>query len=88
MRADLVYLRTKEHPVIHALKEEGVLFEAFDSVYEKYERFDQVYEEISEILLRKAETESVVYAVPGHPLVLEKTVQLLITKGKEAGNRD
>lgn len=83
--AELVCLRTKEHPVIHALKEEGIQFEAFDSVYEKYERFDQVYEEISEILLKKAETESVVYAVPGHPLVLEKTVQLLITKGKERG---
>ncbi|MGJ7923177.1 nucleoside triphosphate pyrophosphohydrolase [Neobacillus sp. LXY-4] len=85
LQAELVYLRTKEHPVIKDLEQEGVKFEAFDYIYEKYDRFQEVYQEISEILLNKADSETIVYAVPGHPLVAEQTVQLLLTKGLERG---
>ncbi|MGV3240619.1 MazG nucleotide pyrophosphohydrolase domain-containing protein, partial [Streptococcus hyovaginalis] len=42
-----------------------------------------VYEEIVEFLLEKAKETDIVYAVPGHPLVAEKTVQILIEKDKE-----
>jgi tetrapyrrole methylase family protein / MazG family protein len=84
-QAELIYLRTKEHPVIPDLEKEGVKFEAFDSIYEKYDRFEQVYEEISEILLEKAGTGNIIYAVPGHPIVAEQTVQLLLAKGAERG---
>ncbi|MDF2902746.1 MAG: Tetrapyrrole (Corrin/Porphyrin) methylase, MazG protein [Bacillus sp. (in: firmicutes)] len=85
VQTNLVYLRTREHPVIRDLEKEGVQFESFDSVYEKFDQFEQVYEEISEILLQKCETETITYAVPGHPLVAEKTVQLLLAKGAERG---
>ncbi|WP_203364420.1 nucleoside triphosphate pyrophosphohydrolase [Bacillus sp. REN10] len=82
-QTDKVYARTIEHPVIHELQSEGVLFEGFDYIYEKHDQFEAVYEEIVAELLSIAEKEEeVVYAVPGHPIVAEKTVQLLLEKGK------
>ncbi|MED3624592.1 bifunctional methyltransferase/pyrophosphohydrolase YabN [Neobacillus thermocopriae] len=82
-QANHVYLRTKEHPVVQDLVREGMRFTSFDSVYEKHEQFEDVYQEIVQILLDKAKTEVVIYAVPGHPLVAERTVQLLLEKGEE-----
>ncbi|MCQ6281876.1 nucleoside triphosphate pyrophosphohydrolase [Bacillus sp. EB600] len=85
MQAQHLYLRTKEHPVIPELEKEGLSYTSFDSIYEKHQQFEAVYEEIAEILLKKAETEEVVYGVPGHPLVAERTVQLLLERGSNAG---
>ena len=44
-----------------------------------------VYDEICQTLLTKIDYDEFVYGVPGHPLVAEKTVQLLLEKGHEAG---
>ncbi|MDQ0220894.1 nucleoside triphosphate pyrophosphohydrolase [Peribacillus cavernae] len=82
-RASVCLVRTIDHPVIKELSAEGVVFESFDEIYEKHAAFEAVYEEISEMLLERAERESVIYAVPGHPMVAEKTVQLLLEKGPE-----
>ncbi|MEH7440124.1 nucleoside triphosphate pyrophosphohydrolase [Neobacillus drentensis] len=76
-----LFLRTKEHPVVQELEKEGMTYSSFDSVYEKHDQFEAVYEEIVQTLLQKAEHETVVYAVPGHPLVAERTVQLLLQYG-------
>jgi tetrapyrrole methylase family protein/MazG family protein len=76
--ASPLFLRTKEHPVVAALEDEGVSFTSFDSIYEKHEQFEDVYEEITTILLEQVQKSDVFYAVPGHPLVAEKTVQLLL----------
>lgn len=81
MKADHVYLRTKEHPVIAELVQEGLDFTSFDSIYEKHDQFEEVYQEIVQNLLEKAKAEQVVYGVPGHPLVAERTVQLLLEYG-------
>ncbi|WP_312097787.1 nucleoside triphosphate pyrophosphohydrolase [Niallia sp.] len=78
-----VYVRTKDHPVISILEQEGAAFHSFDSIYEKHDQFEAVYKEIVAFLLEKAGEKDIVYAVPGHPLVAEKTVQLLIEKDKE-----
>jgi tetrapyrrole methylase family protein / MazG family protein len=78
-----LFLRTKEHPVVQELEKEGMTYSSFDSVYEKHDQFETVYEEIVQTLLQKAEHETVVYAVPGHPLVAERTVQLLLQYGPE-----
>lgn len=85
LKSELVYLRTKEHPVVAELENEGAQFTSFDFIYEKYDRFEQVYEEISEFLLDQAAQQSVTYAVPGHPIVAEQTVQLLLVKGPARG---
>ncbi|WP_040206551.1 bifunctional methyltransferase/pyrophosphohydrolase YabN [Neobacillus jeddahensis] len=74
-------LRTKEHPVVADLEKEGLVYTSFDAVYEKHDQFEAVYEEIAQTLLVKAENESVIYAVPGHPLVAERAVQLLLEYG-------
>ncbi|KOR85003.1 hypothetical protein AM233_13765 [Bacillus sp. FJAT-22058] len=79
------YVRTADHPVIGDLKREGINFTAFDGIYEKHDQFEAVYEEIAETLLDEASNRSVLYAVPGHPMVAEKTVQLLLEKGPALG---
>jgi tetrapyrrole methylase family protein/MazG family protein len=82
-KADIVYVRTKDHPVIPELEAEGIEFFSFDTVYEKHEQFEAVYEEIVAVLLERAEEEEhIVYAVPGHPIVAEKTVQILLEKAE------
>jgi tetrapyrrole methylase family protein/MazG family protein len=68
------YLRTSRHPSAHLV---GAAT-SFDEVYETAERFEDVYEEIVERLVAGAvEHGEVLYAVPGSPLVLERTVPLL-----------
>src|SRR5690606_18626498 len=72
-----VFLRTKEHPVVSQLEKEGFSYRSFDDLYERYDSFIEVYEHICKELLQEAKRNSVIYAVPGHPLVAEKTAQLL-----------
>lgn len=81
--AKKVFVRTMEHPVLRVLQDEGIQFESFDQVYEKHDTFQPVYQEIVEHLLEAAQSEPIVYAVPGHPLVAEQTVQLLIEAERE-----
>ncbi len=83
--ASNLFIRTEDHPVVQTLKDEGLEFKTFDDVYERYDRFEEVYEDIANQLIDNAEQKEVVYAVPGHPLVAEKTVQLLFEKGRERG---
>ena len=85
LSAEHVYLRTKEHPIVIQLEEQGLQFFSFDGVYEKHQQFADVYDEIVRVLLDKAQTEQVVYCVPGHPLVAEMTVQMLVKQGPEQG---
>jgi len=80
-----VFLRTKEHPVVIELEKEGFRYTSFDTVYEKHDQFEEVYQEITKTLLHMAETIPVIYAVPGHPLVAERTVQLLLEWGPKEG---
>ncbi|GAE94196.1 possible tetrapyrrole methyltransferase domain [Gracilibacillus boraciitolerans JCM 21714] len=73
------YVRTMDHPVINTLQKEAILFESFDDIYEKHDQFEAVYQEIAKILVAKAKTNgNIVYAVPGHPMLAEQTVQLLL----------
>ncbi|TXL63450.1 nucleoside triphosphate pyrophosphohydrolase [Cerasibacillus terrae] len=74
----LIYVRTLDHPAIASLEKEGVRFSSFDYMYEEEAGFSEVYERIVKKLLKNARLEPVIYAVPGHPLVAEKTVQLLL----------
>lgn len=77
--ADKVYVRTIHHPAVEDLMKQGKTFVAFDEIYEKHDEFEPVYKEIAEILFKAAEMENhVIYAVPGHPLVAERAVQILL----------
>lgn len=77
---DLVWVRTNDHPVVKVLATEGVQFNSFDAYYEREDQFESVYEGIVETLLEKAKEQSLIYAVPGHPMLAERTVELLLNQ--------
>ncbi|WP_373894548.1 nucleoside triphosphate pyrophosphohydrolase [Virgibacillus natechei] len=74
----VVFTRTIDHPAIRSLQQEGVSIEAFDHVYETEEQFEAVYQRIVDTLIEKAKETSIIYTLPGHPMLAEKTVQLLL----------
>lgn len=81
--AKALFLRTKEHPVVAELEKEGIMYHSFDQLYENNDHFSQIYEEIvAELMSAAKKHNEIVYAVPGHPLVAERTVQLLLEKSK------
>ena len=74
-----VYLRTEKHPTVDYLKSMGIKFETYDNKYEEYNNFDDVYRSIAEDLIGKHGVYGdIIYGVPGHPLVAETSVKLLI----------
>lgn len=83
LKTDRLYLRTKEHPVVSELEKEGVAFKSFDHIYEKHDGFEEVYKEITDSLFKKAEAGDLLYAVPGHPMAAERTVQLLLEQADQ-----
>jgi len=69
------YLRTSRHPAAAAVPEAT----SFDSLYDAADTFEQVYAGIVDALVEAAnEHGAVLYAVPGSPLVAERTVELLL----------
>ncbi|ORU00458.1 Nucleoside triphosphate pyrophosphohydrolase MazG [Anaerovibrio sp. JC8] len=83
--AEHLYFRTEKHPTVPMIKERGVSFVSYDSFYEGAESFEALYEAIARDLVKKAASEDLVYAVPGSPMVAEKTVVLLREYCREAG---
>jgi tetrapyrrole methylase family protein / MazG family protein len=82
-RASEVFLRTNRHPTVSSLPPHLVLH-SFDSLYETVDDFSTLYDEIaSRILAVARETKSVVYAVPGHPLVGETSVQRILARARQ-----
>ena len=70
------FLRTTRHPAAVVVPDGTV---SFDDVYERAETIDEVYREIVDTLVAAAvEHGTVVYAVPGSPVVAEHTVELLV----------
>ena len=68
------FLRTRVHPSAHLVPDA----DSFDELYERADRFEDVYAEIVEQLVAAAiEHGEVLYAVPGSPLVLERSVRTL-----------
>ncbi len=68
------FLRTARHPSAHLVPDAA----SFDHVYESAPSFDDVYATIVDELVSAAGREGeVLYAVPGSPLVLERTVTTL-----------
>ncbi len=79
------WLRTEKHPVVKWMAKEGIPYQSFDYVYERERDFATVYQQIVAKLLAEAGSgKEIVYGVPGHPLVAERTVQLLLEKGPAA----
>lgn len=84
--AGTLLLRTEKHPCVDALKARGIKFTSFDYLYEEADDFSSLYRKIASMVIERArQGEQIVYAVPGSPLVAEKTVELITTQAKAAG---
>ncbi len=80
-----VWLRTEHHPTVAGLPPHLALH-SFDCLYEGAEDFAQVYDAIAVEILRLGQRpEGVVYVVPGHPLVGEAAVGLILSQAEDAG---
>ncbi|WP_440897293.1 nucleoside triphosphate pyrophosphohydrolase [Amphibacillus sp. Q70] len=74
-----LFVRTADHPVVQTLTKEGIDYQTFDSIYQSSDQFEAVYQEIVNQLISEAKGQGKIrYAVPGHPMLAERTVQLLL----------
>ncbi len=76
--APVARLRTRVHPAAAPF----VDLQSYDDLYERAASFDELYEAIVADLIalaRSAPGGEVLYAVPGSPVVAERTVELLLT---------
>ena len=73
-----VVLRTAIHPTVEEIRAVGIEFSTYDNFYEQAGSFEELYTAIAKDLLKRAQEEGdFLYAVPGSPLVAERTVVLL-----------
>jgi tetrapyrrole methylase family protein / MazG family protein len=75
--APVVRLRTRVHPAADAFLDVA----SYDDLYDRAESFDALYDAIAVDLINLAlgaPAGEVVYAVPGSPIVAERTVELLV----------
>ncbi|BCX04818.1 MAG: nucleoside triphosphate pyrophosphohydrolase [Candidatus Roseilinea sp.] len=84
--SERVYLRTRRHPAVAGLPPHLELHD-FDALYDDATSFDDVYVRIAEAVIEAARTASgdVIYAVPGHPLVGEASVWLILQRARQLG---
>lgn len=74
-----IYFRTEKHPTVDYLASKISGFKTYDHLYEEGSSFDEVYENIAKDVIEKyKDSKELIYAVPGHPLVAEKSVFNLI----------
>ena len=79
-----VILRTRRHPTVAELDPDG-RWPSCDDLYQSGESFDKVYAQVVGRVLAFAGARDAVYAVPGHPLVSERTVELLLNRPIDTG---
>ena len=73
-----VYVRTHRHPSMSWLQAHDIAYTSFDDLYDNAEDFASLYTHIASVLVQAAVSGSVLYAVPGHPLVAERVSQILL----------
>lgn len=83
--ARLILLRTARHPAAIELRDLGIRFETLDALYDRAGSFEELYPSLAAAVLEAAAAGPVVYAVPGHPLVGEQSVRLLLAAARERG---
>jgi tetrapyrrole methylase family protein/MazG family protein len=79
-----VILRTRHHPTVVAVDPTGA-FASCDDLYQSSGSFEEVYDSVADRVLAAASRGDVVYAVPGHPLVAERTVTHLLGRARTEG---
>jgi tetrapyrrole methylase family protein / MazG family protein len=79
-----IFLRTEKHPIMDTLKNE-IEYTSLDYFYNENEDFDNVYNKISNFIIEEAKNGDLVYVVPGHPRVAEKTVGIISSVANTKG---
>jgi tetrapyrrole methylase family protein/MazG family protein len=81
--ARLIVCRTLRHPTVDALRTQrpDLALVSFDTLYDAAPSFAELYPQMVDQLIEMAaeqpEGQSLVYAVPGHPLIAEESVRRL-----------
>ncbi len=83
--AGQVILRTRHHPTVSALGNEAVAWLNCDDLYQQQPVFDALYTAIAARVLERAVAAPTVYAVPGHPLVAERSVTAILEAAEARG---
>jgi tetrapyrrole methylase family protein/MazG family protein len=84
--AETLLLRTAKHPTVADLEARNIAFVTYDYLYEEKGSFAEVYNAIARDCIKRAKAgQHVVYAVPGSPLVAEKTVLIIRDLATSAG---
>jgi tetrapyrrole methylase family protein / MazG family protein len=82
-----VYFRTLVHPTVEPLKREipDLLIESFDTFYDESDDWEKLYQRITNTVCELAASKPMIYAVPGHPMIGESSVQLILNRARERG---
>ena len=89
-RAREIFLRTRQHPTVAALPAH-LQVHSFDYLYETLNNpsaalrasFDAIYSAMADDIVARGERGDVLYAVPGHPLFGEISVQKILAQARE-----
>jgi tetrapyrrole methylase family protein / MazG family protein len=82
-----VYFRTLIHPTVEPLQKAlpQLQIVSFDHLYDESDDWQSLYQQIANEVCRQAAAQPLIYAVPGHPLIGESSVQLLLQQARERG---
>ncbi len=79
-----VLLRTRHHPAALDLDPDG-LWASCDDLYQGAGDFEAVYGAIAQRAIERATGGDIIFAVPGHPLIAERSVALLLERSEATG---
>jgi len=83
-KAGEVLVRTERHPCVEDLRARGINLRFLDRHYREGDCMEEVYTSMArEVAEEAAAGGEVYYATPGHPLLAEMTVQLLLREELE-----
>lgn len=82
-----VYFRTLVHPTVEPLQKDlpDLKITSFDHVYDESDDWEKLYQSIATTVCDVATRQPMIYAVPGHPLLGEFSVQLILKQGRQRG---
>lgn len=80
-----VYFRTLVHPTIETLKKNfpALSIESFDDFYDESDDWERLYQRITDTVCELGASQPIIYAVPGHPLIGEASVQQILYSARQ-----
>lgn len=84
---EMVYFRTSIHPIVEPLRQAlpELQIASFDHLYDESTDWQSLYQRITDEVCTLAAQSPIIYAVPGHPMIGEISVQLIRQQAQERG---